>query len=109
MDGIAMRVPTPTVSVIDLVCQTEKNTTTEEVNSILKQASRTASLKGILAVEDLPLVSSDYIGNSYSSIVDAENTKVFGGNLIKILSWYDNEWAYACRYAEFAEFIGKKL
>jgi len=62
-----------------------------------------------LGIEDAPLVSSDYIGNSYSAIVDAENTKVIGDNLIKILAWYDNEWAYACRLAEFAEFVGRKL
>lgn len=109
LDGIALRVPTPTVSVVDLVCQTEKNTTAEALNLIFKKASQSPKLKGILAVEEAPLVSSDYIGNSYSAVVDAENTKVLGGNLIKVLAWYDNEWAYACRYAEFAEFIGKKL
>ena len=109
LDGISMRVPTPTVSIIDLICQTEKKTTAEEVNFILKKASHNLNLKGILGVEDALLVSSDYIGNSYSAIVDAENTKVLDGNLIKILAWYDNEWAYACRYAEFAEFVGKKL
>ncbi len=109
LDGIAMRVPTSIVSVIDLVCQTEKETTAEEVNFTLKKASQSAKLKGILGVEDALLVSSDYIGNSYSAIIDAENTKVLESNLIKILAWYDNEWAYACRYAEFAEFVGKKL
>lgn len=109
LDGIAMRVPTPTVSVIDLVCQVNKKTTAEEVNFTLKKASQGAKLKGILGVEDALLVSSDYIGNSYSAIVDAENTKVLDNNLIKILAWYDNEWAYACRYAEFAEFVGKKI
>jgi len=109
LDGIAIRVPTPTVSIVDLVCQTEKETTAEEVNFILKKASQDVKLKGILGVEDALLVSSDYVGNCYSSIVDAENTKVIEGNLIKILAWYDNEWAYACRYAEFAEFVGKKI
>jgi len=109
LDGIALRVPTPTVSIVDLVCQIEKKTTAEEVNLIFKKASQGAKLQGILRVEDTPLVSSDYIGNSYSAVVDAENTKVFGGNLVKILAWYDNEWAYACRYAEFAKFVGKKL
>jgi glyceraldehyde 3-phosphate dehydrogenase len=109
LDGIAMRVPTPTVSVVDLVCQTEKKTTAEDVNFILKKKSQEMKLRGILGVEDAPLVSSDYIGNSYSAIVDAENTKVLDGNLIKILAWYDNEWAYACRLAEFAEFVGKKI
>jgi len=109
LDGIAMRVPTPTVSVVDLVCQVEKKTTAQEVNFTFKKAAQNAGLKGILGIEDAPLVSSDYIGNSYSAIVDAENTKVIGDNLIKILAWYDNEWAYACRYAEFAEFVGRKL
>ena len=109
LDGIAIRVPTPTVSVVDLVCQTEKKTTAEEVNFILKKASQNVKLKGILGVEDAPLVSSDYIGNSYSAIVDADNTRVIDNNLIKILAWYDNEWAYACRLAEFAEFVGKQI
>ena len=109
LDGIAVRVPTPTVSVVDLVCQTEKKTTAEEVNLTFKNKSQETKLKGILAIEDTPLVSSDYIGNSYSAIVDAENTKVLEGNLVKILAWYDNEWAYSCRLAEFAEFVGKKI
>jgi len=109
LDGIAIRVPTPTVSIVDLVCQTEKETTSEEVNFILKKASQDAKLKGILGVEDALLVSSDYVGNCYSAIVDSDNTKVLENNLIKILAWYDNEWAYACRYAEFAELVGKKI
>ncbi len=109
LEGIALRVPTPTVSIVDLICQTEKATSSEEVNFVFKKASQGEKMKGILKIEDAPLVSSDYKGNSYSSIVDAENTKVIGGNFIKVLSWYDNEYAYACRLAEFAEFIGKKL
>jgi len=109
LDGIAIRVPTPTVSIVDLVCEVEKKTTVQEVNFVFKKASQTEKMKGILGIEDAPLVSSDYIGNSYSSVVDAENTKVVNDNLVKILSWYDNEWAYACRLAEFAEYIGKKL
>jgi len=109
LDGIALRVPTPTVSIVDLICQTEKATSSEEVNFVFKKASQGEKMKGILKIEDAPLVSSDYKGNSYSSIVDAENTKVIGGNFIKVLSWYDNEYAYACRLAEFAELIGKKL
>ena len=108
LDGLALRVPTPDVSIIDLVCEVEKKTSREEVNDTFKKASRQEELKGILAIEEAPLVSSDYIGNSYSSIVDAENTKVIG-NLIKVLSWYDNEYGYACRLAEFAEYVGKKL
>ena len=109
LDGIAIRVPTPTVSLVDLVCEVEKKTSAQEVNYVFKKASEKEELKGILGIEDAPLVSSDYIGNSYSAIVDAENTKVIGDNLIKILAWYDNEWAYACRYAEFAEYVGKKI
>jgi glyceraldehyde 3-phosphate dehydrogenase len=108
LDGIAFRVPVPTVSVLDLICEVEKKTTKEEVNYVLKKASQTERLKGILGVEDAPLVSSDFIGNSYSAIVDALSTMVID-NLVKVVAWYDNEWAYACRLAEFAEFVGKRL
>jgi len=108
LDGIAFRVPVPTVSVLDLICEVEKKTTKEEVNFVLKKASQTERLKGILGVEDAPLVSSDYIGNSYSAVVDAPLTMVID-NLVKVVAWYDNEWAYACRLAEFAEFVGKRL
>jgi len=109
LDGIAIRVPTPTVSIVDLVCQVKKKMVPEEINFLFKKASKKKELKGILGIEDAPLVSSDYRGNSFSAIVDAENTKVINGNLVKVLAWYDNEWAYACRFAEFAEYIGKKL
>jgi len=109
LNGIALRVPTPTVSVLDLICEVEKEATPEEVNYVFKKVSRQPELKGILGIEDAPLVSSDYIGNSFSAIVDAENTKVINGNLIKVLAWYDNEWAYACRFAEFAEYVGKRI
>jgi len=108
LDGIAFRVPVPTVSVLDLICEVKKKTTKEEVNFVLKKASQTERLKGILGVEDAPLVSSDYIGNSFSAIVDAPSTMVID-NLVKVVAWYDNEWAYACRLAEFTEFVGKKL
>jgi len=108
LDGIAFRVPTPTVSLLDLICQVKKKTTVEEVNFIFKKASQKPELKGILGIEDAPLVSSDYIGNSYSAIVDAASTMVIE-DLVKVVAWYDNEWAYACRLAEFAEYIGKKL
>jgi glyceraldehyde 3-phosphate dehydrogenase len=108
LDGIAFRVPVPTVSVLDLICEVKKKTTKEEVNYVLKKASQSERLKGILGVEDAPLVSSDYIGNSYSAVVDALSTMVID-NLVKVVAWYDNEWAYACRLAEFAEFVGKKL
>jgi len=108
LDGIAMRVPTPTVSVLDLICLLEKKTTAQEVNYTFKKASQKKELKGVLGIEDAPLVSSDYIGNSFSAIVDAPSTMVIE-NLVKVVTWYDNEWAYACRLAEFAEFVGKKL
>ena len=108
LDGIAFRVPTPTVSVLDLICQVQKKTTAEEVNYTFKKASQKKEFQGILGIEDAPLVSSDYIGNSFSAIVDALSTMA-NDNLVKVVAWYDNEWAYACRLAEFAEFIGKKL
>lgn len=108
LDGIAFRVPVAAVSISDIICELEKETTAEEVNYIFKKASQTEKLKGILGIEDAPLVSSDYIGNSFSAIVDAPFTRVFG-NLLKVLAWYDNEFGYACRLAEFAEFVGKKL
>lgn len=108
LDGLALRVPIATVSILDLICQVEKKTTAEEVNYVLKKASQKEELKGILGVEDAQLVSSDYIGNSFSSIVDASLTMV-NEDLVKILSWYDNEWGYTYRLSEFAEYIGKKL
>jgi len=109
LDGLAIRVPTPIVSIIDLVCNVKKDTSAQEVNYLFKKAGRKIEYRGILGIEDALLVSTDYIGNSYSAIVDAENTKVIDNNLVKVLAWYDNEWAYSCRLAEFAEFIGKKL
>jgi len=108
LDGIAMRVPTPTVSILDLICEVEKKATAEEINYTFKKASQKKELKGILGIEDAPLVSSDYIGNSFSAILDAPLTMA-KDNLVKVVAWYDNEWAYACRLAEFAEYVGKKL
>ena len=108
LDGIAIRVPTPVVSILDLICEIKKKTTVKAVNAAFKIAAKSKSLKGILTVEEKPLVSSDYIGNTYSAIVDAENTMV-SGNMVKVLAWYDNEYAYACRLAEFAELVGKKI
>jgi glyceraldehyde 3-phosphate dehydrogenase len=107
LDGIAFRVPTPTVSILDLVCEVQKSTSAEEVNKTF-QAAAEKELKGILRVEENPLVSSDFIGDPYSAIVDAQLTMV-QENLVKVVAWYDNEWGYACRFAEFAEFIGEKL
>lgn len=107
LDGIAMRVPIATVSVLDLVVKTEKDTSIEEVNKIFKKAAGTKEFQGILKTEEEPLVSTDYIGNTYSVIVDIPLTMV-KDNLIKVVGWYDNEYGYACRLAEFAEFVGKK-
>ena len=106
-DGIAVRVPTPNVSLVDVVCEVEKTTNKEEVNRVLKNAAN-EELKGILAFEEQPLVSSDFKGNSNSSIVDADNTTVIGGNLVKVLSWYDNEWGYSCRVRDLVRYIAEK-
>ena len=106
-DGISVRVPTPNVSLVDVVMNLEKETTTEEVNQVLKDAAN-EELKGILAFSEEPLVSIDFRGNPNSSIVDAENTKVIGGKMLKILSWYDNEWGYSCRVRDLVKFIADK-
>jgi glyceraldehyde 3-phosphate dehydrogenase len=106
-DGISVRVPTPNVSLVDVVIDVEKETTAEEVNRALKDAAN-EELLGILQVCDEPLVSSDFKGNSNSSIVDSEYTKVIGGHLIKVLSWYDNEWGYSCRVRDLVKYIAQK-
>lgn len=98
-DGLALRVPVPTVSLSDLTFLTKKNTTVEEVNDILTKASK-KDYRGIVAVSDEPLVSSDFIGCEYSAVVDLELTQVIDGNLVKIIAWYDNEWGYTCRLVE---------
>lgn len=108
LDGIAVRVPSIDVSLVDFVAQIKKPTTPQEVNQAFKQISQ-KELKGILSIEDNPLVSTDFIGNSNSAIIDSQMTRVEDKTLIKVLAWYDNEWGYACRLAEMAEFIGKKL
>jgi glyceraldehyde 3-phosphate dehydrogenase len=107
LDGYSMRVPTPDVSVVDLVAVLKKNTSAEEVNATLKQASE-GCLKGILAYTEDPVVSSDMLHNPHSAIVDAELTKVIGGNLLKVVAWYDNEWGYSNRVVDLIEFLGKK-
>ena len=106
-DGISVRVPTPNVSLVDVVMNVERSTSTDEVNATLKAAA-TGPMKGILAFSEEPLVSIDFKGNSNSSIVDAENTKVIDGTCIKILSWYDNEWGYSCRVRDLVKFIAAK-
>ena len=105
MDGMAIRVPTPDVSLVDVVFQTEKSTTIEEVNEVLRQAAA-GPLKGILAVTDEPLVSVDFIGDSHSSVVDALSTNVIGGTMVKVLSWYDNEWGFSNRLVDLTKIIG---
>ena len=106
-DGISVRVPTPNVSLVDVVIEVEKETTSEEVNTALKNAAN-EELQGILAFSEEPLVSIDFRKNPNSSIVDAEYTKVIGGNLVKVLSWYDNEWGYSCRVRDLIKFIAQK-
>jgi glyceraldehyde 3-phosphate dehydrogenase len=108
LDGFAMRVPTPNVSVVDLVAFVEKKTSKEEVNAALKAASASGSLKGYLGFEEGELVSSDFRGDSRSSIVDAPMTLVVGGNCVKVISWYDNEWGYSCRVRDLINYLAKK-
>jgi glyceraldehyde 3-phosphate dehydrogenase len=108
LDGISIRVPTPTVSVLDLVVEVKKNTTKEEVIKVFEKAASMENFKGILRVEKDPLVSMDFKGDTYSSILDADETMV-KDNMIKVMGWYDNEWGYSCRLAEFVEFVGKKI
>jgi len=108
LDGISMRVPTPVVSVLDLIVHVEKPTTKEEVNKAFVEASKQDNFKGILRVEEESLVSMDFKGDSYSAIIDVQETMV-NGDLVKVVAWYDNEWGYSCRLAEFTNFVGRKL
>lgn len=107
LDGMAVRVPTPNVSLIDLVVETEKQTTAEEVNAAMKKAAE-GPLRGILEYCDLPLVSKDFNGNPASSVVDALTTSVIGGNMVKVLSWYDNEWGYSNRIFDLVRYVARK-
>lgn len=102
--GLSLRVPTPTVSIIDFVADTEKPVSAEAVNDVLRAASEGA-LRGILALCDEPLVSSDFKGSTASSIVDTEMTMAIGGNMVKVMSWYDNEWGYSCRVSDLAAYM----
>ena len=108
LDGFAMRVPTPNVSVVDLVVWVEKKTTKEEVNAALKEASDSGPLKGYLGFEENELVSSDFKGDARSSIVDSHMTLVVGGNCVKVISWYDNEWGYSCRVHDLINLMAAK-
>jgi len=106
-DGYALRVPTPTVSIVDFVCELEKDTTVEELNAVLKEASE-GRMKGILGYTEEPLVSMDYKGDPRSSIIDAPMTKVIGGNMAKVVTWYDNEWGYSVRCVDLVKLMFDK-
>ena len=107
LDGFAMRVPTPNVSVVDLAVLVEKKTSADEINAAFRAAAA-GPMKGVLAVEDSPLVSIDFRANSNSSIVDSAYTKVMGGDFVKVLSWYDNEWGYSCRCVDLVKYMASK-
>jgi glyceraldehyde 3-phosphate dehydrogenase (phosphorylating) len=106
-DGFSLRVPTPTVSVVDFTAQLARPTTAEEVNAAFREAAA-GSLKGILGVSDEPLVSSDFRGDSRSSIIDAASTMVIGGTMVKVIAWYDNEWGYSCRVADLIRYVAER-
>jgi len=105
VDGFAVRVPTSTVSVVDLVAELDKEVTSEEVNRVFKQD---AAKSPVLDYSDEPLVSADYKGNPHSSVVDGISTMVVGGNLVRVVAWYDNEWAYSCRVGDLVEYLASK-
>jgi glyceraldehyde 3-phosphate dehydrogenase len=107
-DGMAMRVPTPVGSLCDIVYVTAKKVDDKKVNQAFKKASRGACLKGIMEATEEPIVSTDIVGNPASAIVDLSLTKVIGGDLVKVVAWYDNEWGYSCRLADLCEYINKK-
>jgi glyceraldehyde 3-phosphate dehydrogenase len=107
IDGMAMRVPTPDVSIVDLTAELEQNVTVDQLNDAFREAAA-GDLNGILAVSDEPLVSVDYIGNPASSIVDLQSTFVIADNLVKVVSWYDNEWGYSCRCVDLAGYISSR-
>jgi glyceraldehyde 3-phosphate dehydrogenase len=107
-DGFAVRVPTPTVSLVDFVAEVETSTTKDDLIACFEQAAN-STMKGILAVSKEPLVSVDFKGDPHSSIIDAESCMVMGGTLVKVITWYDNEWGYSCRVADLTKMIGDKL
>jgi glyceraldehyde-3-phosphate dehydrogenase (NAD(P)) len=106
LNGIAMRVPTPNVSVVDMVLEVSRGTNRDEVNAVLKSASEGA-MKGIIKYSDLPLVSSDHAGTDESTIVDSDLTLVMGDNMVKVIAWYDNEWGYSQRVVDLAEVVAR--
>jgi glyceraldehyde 3-phosphate dehydrogenase len=107
-DGFSLRVPTPTVSVVDFTAELERETTVEELNAAFR-AAEAGPMKGILGVCDEPLVSSDFRGDARSSIIDSASTMVLGGNFVKVIAWYDNEWGYSCRVADLVKIIAERL
>jgi glyceraldehyde 3-phosphate dehydrogenase len=109
LDGVAIRVPTPNVSCVDLTFEAARDTTEEEINEMMKAAATKGPLKGILGYSDKPLVSSDFNHDPHSSTYASEQTKVLQGNMVRVLSWYDNEWGFSCRMADTAIAMGKHL
>jgi glyceraldehyde 3-phosphate dehydrogenase len=107
-DGYSLRVPTPTVSIVDLVAEVEKETTTEELHAAFKRAEA-GPMKGIIGFSEEPLVSSDYVQDPRSSVIDAQFTLVMQGNMVKVVTWYDNEWGYSARTADLAAMMAKSL
>ncbi len=107
-DGFSLRVPTPTVSVVDFTADVRRETTPEELNDAFRRAAE-GPMKGILGVSDEPLVSTDFRGDSRSSIIDSLSTMVLGGTMVKVISWYDNEWGYSCRVADLIAFVGARM
>ena len=108
LDGIAIRVPTPNVSIVDLTASVERDAEEKSVNAAMKKAAE-GELRGILAYSEEPVVSIDFNGNPHSSIFDAPLTKVLGRRLVKIFSWYDNEWGYSNRLADVTAFVASKI
>jgi len=104
-NGYAVRVPTATVSMVDFAVQLGRNTTVEEVNAAFREAAESEEMTGILGVSDEPLVSSDFIGITYSSVVDLALTQAIGGDFFKVVAWYDNEWGYSVRVADLTAFL----
>jgi glyceraldehyde 3-phosphate dehydrogenase len=108
LNGFSVRIPTPQVSMVDLVCELKKNVTVEEVNSVLKAATE-GEMKGILGYSEEPLVSIDYRGEELSSVIDALSTMVIGENMVKVVSWYDNEWGYSSRTVDLLNYVAERL
>lgn len=108
LNGLSIRVPTPTMSLLDFVCETEKSTTIEEVNALMQKAA-SGPMKGILSVSNEPLVSIDYKKSSYSAIVDSLSTMVMEKNMVKVVAWYDNEWGYSCRVIDLTKMVASQM